>query len=166
MCSLNPPQTHTCSNPPPPRDTHAGPREAAYIKRTRQPQLIHSVHRAPSQDQALCRAWGYLGQRFSPQCVQAALGTSWECRFTGFTLRVRAGICMFMNHCKTDPSLSREEGGVESQGHVAPMTPMPGLQRTFPGEDRTIEARGQSLQPQDRLSKTWMWTRVCVGNSR
>lgn len=146
---------------------HAGPREAAYIKRTRQPQLIHSVHRAPSQDQALCRAWGYLGQRFSPQCVQAALGTSWECRFTGFTLRVRAGICMFMKHCKTDPSLSGEEGGVESQGHdVAPMTPMPGLQRTFPGEDRTIEARGQSLQPQDRLSKTWMWTRVCVGNSR
>ena len=50
---------------------------------------------------------------------------------------------MFMKHCKTDPSLCGEEG----QGHCAALvTPMPGLQRTFPGEDRMREARGQSLQ--------------------
>lgn len=73
---------------------------------------------------------------------------------------------MFLKHCKTDPSLSGEEDGVEGQGHcVALVTPMPGLQRTFPGEDRMREARGQSLQSPGQ-TKTWTRTRVCVGNSR
>lgn len=83
----------------------------------------------------------------SPVCTGSP-GDQLGMQIHSVTLRVRAGICMFMKHCKTDPSLSGEEGRVESQGHcVALTTPMPGLQRTFPGEDRTIEARGQSLRP-------------------
>lgn len=137
----------------------AGPQGGCTHRDDRQPQLIHSLGRQTRSTSPVPGPVPGLGvpgaEVLRPQCAQATPGTSWECRFIGFTLRV--GIRMFNKHCRTDPSSPPRAVGWdgESQGDpVTLVTPGPGLQRTSPEEDRTTEARDTSCNNQYSLSKT------------
>ena len=121
----------------------------------RQPQLIQSLGRQTRSTSPVPGPVPGLGvpgaEVLRPQCAQASPGTSWECRFIGFTLRVGVGICMFNKHCKTDPSSPPRGVGWDGESQrdsVTLVTPVPGLQRTFPEEDRMIEARDTSCNNQ------------------